>query len=61
MDPTWKVKKFPVSAPWAELTKHCEEVHPMGYQTLLNLSPTTLAETRKHLLTLDNGAKQRGR
>ncbi|EKM58927.1 uncharacterized protein PHACADRAFT_249046 [Phanerochaete carnosa HHB-10118-sp] len=61
MDPNWRVQKFPLSAPWIELEKHCEEVHPIGYESLINLSPSTLAETRERLLALDHGGKRKGK
>ena len=61
MDPNWEVQKFPLSAPWVELADHCEKIHPIGYQSLINLSPTMLAETRERLLTLDHSAKRKVR
>ena len=60
MDHNWRVQKFPLSAPWAGLERHCMEVHPVGYESLINLSPATLMETRERLLALDHAGKRRG-
>lgn len=60
MDPQWRVQKFPLSAPWTELERHCMEVHPVGYESLISLSPATLMETRERLLALDHAGKRRG-
>ncbi|KIP07548.1 hypothetical protein PHLGIDRAFT_19149 [Phlebiopsis gigantea 11061_1 CR5-6] len=49
----WEVKRFPISAPWADLSRHCEQVHPAGYKSLIDLDPATLAETRERLLAMD--------
>ncbi|GJE94345.1 hypothetical protein PsYK624_105140 [Phanerochaete sordida] len=60
MDPNWRVQRFPISAPWPALERHCMEVHPVGYESLINLSTSTLVETRERLLALDHaGAHKR--
>ena len=54
VDPKWQIQKFPINALWTELAKHCEEVHPAGFESLVKLSPAALAETRERLLRLDH-------
>ena len=59
MDLAWPVQRFPLSTAWPALEAHCREVHPVGYESLINLSASTLVETRERLLALDHAGRQR--